>query len=132
MTLKDFRGWIKPQIKDLKACYSGKIDASKECIIGLYTREGSSNKIAIGGLECTSTAHKTISILVHWNKNYDESEIKAKEIYDLLEKHVCEPTQIGGVDAFFVLRNDEPIGVGTDDHDIFEFVIDINIKYKRG
>ena len=132
MTLKVFREWIKPQIKDLQACYSGKIDASNECIIGLYVRKGTNNKIAIGGLECTSTANKTISILVHWNKNYDTSERKAKEIYDLLEKHVCEPTQIGGINAFFLLKNDEPIGVGTDDNDIFEFVIDLNIIYKRG
>lgn len=132
MTLKDFREWIKPKISGLKACYSGKIDANKENIIGLYTRENNNNKIAVGGLECTSTANKAISILVHWNKNYDTSEKKAKEIYDLLEKHVCQPTVIGSVDAFFMLKNDEPISVGTDDNDIFEFVIDLNIIYKRG
>lgn len=132
MTLKNFREWIKPQIADLGDCYSGKIDDSKERVICLYNREGSSNKIAVGGLACTSTACKTICILVHWNKNYDASEIKAKEIYQLLEKHVCEPTNIGGVDAFFRLKNDEPIGIGTNANDIYEFIIDLTIIYKRG
>lgn len=129
MTLKDIREWLKPQIEGLKACYSGTIDNSKECIVGLYNRSSSKDSIAIGGLNNTSSATKRISVLVHWNKNYDTSEIKAKSIYDLF----CgKKATIGDRECFFNMLNDEPIGIGKNDLGVFEFVIDVDITYKRG
>ena len=132
MTLKDIREWLKPQISDLKWAYIGKIDVSKQQIIGVYGRTSSSSKIAIGGLDNTSTWTKQFSILVHWNKNCDTTEQKANEIYKLLQRYVCQPTTVGGIDAFFKLLSDEPVFVGTDDNDVFEYVIDAQIIYKRG
>lgn len=132
MTLKDIREWLKPQISDLQGAYIGKIDASKQQIIGVYGRNSSSSKIAIGGLDNTSTWTKQISILVHWSKNCDTTEIKAQEIYDLLQKYSCEPTQVGDVDTYFKLLSDGPVFVGADDNDVFEYVIDAQIIYKRG
>ena len=132
MTLKDIREWIKPQISDIKGAYIGKIDAKKESIIGVYGRTSANNKIAIGGLDNTSTWTKQISILVHWSKNCDVTEQKAQEIYDLLQRYSCQPTIVGGVNAFFKLLSDEPVFVGADDNDIFEYVIDAQLIYKRG
>lgn len=132
MTLKDIREWLKPQIDDLTEAYIGKIDASKEKIIGVYGRTSGNSKIAIGGLDNTSSWTKQISILVHWNKNCDTTEIKTKEIYDLLQRYVCQPATVGGIDAFFRLLSDEPVFVGSDDNDVFEYVIDAQIIYKRG
>ena len=132
MTLRDIKEWLKPQISDLNGAYIGKIDASKEKIIGVYGRTSSSSKIAIGGLDNTSTWIKQISILVHWSKNCDTTEIKAHEIYGLLRKYSCKHTQVGGVDTYFKLLSDEPVFVGADDNDVFEYVIDVQIIYKRG
>lgn len=129
MTLKDIREWLKPQVEELVACYSGTIDATKEKVLGLYNRSSSADSIAIGGLNNTSSATKRISVLVHWNKNYDTTEIKAKSIYDLFNG---QQAIIGGHECFFKMLNDSPVSVGKDDSGIFEFVIDLDIKYKRG
>lgn len=129
MTLKDIREWLKPQIEGLKACYSGKIDTKQTKVVGLYSRPSSNDRMAVGGLDNTSTATKSISVLVHWDKNYDTTEQKAKSIYDLFNG---QRAIIGNRECFFIMENDEPIGIGTDDNDIFEFVIDLNIIYKRG
>lgn len=129
MTLKDIRLWLKPQITDLKACYSGKIDDKQEYIIGLYSRPSNTDSIAIGGLNNTSSATKRIAVLVHWNKNYDTTERKAKSIYDLFNG---QRAVIDNRECFFKMINDEPICVDTNDLGIWEFVIDIEINYKRG
>lgn len=129
MTLKDIREWLKPQIVDLQACYSGSIDDSKEKVLGIYNKPSSTDSIAIGGLNNTSSATKRISVLVHWNKNYDTSEIKAKSIYDLFNG---KKAVIGSHECFFKMLNDEPISIGKNDLGIFEFVIDLDITYKRG
>ena len=59
MYLKDIREWLKPQMKEA-TFYIGKIDNSKEKVIGLYNRASSNNKIAVGGLKNTSAANKRI------------------------------------------------------------------------
>jgi len=129
MFLKDIREWLKEKVNDSEVSFFiGKIDASKEKAICIYNRPGNNNKIAVGGLENTSTANKSICILVHWNKNCDTSERAAKGIYDLFNGNKAV---INNVNAFFVMKNDEPIGVGTDSTDIYEFAIDLNITYGR-
>lgn len=129
MTLKDIRDWLKPQIADLSTAYVGKIDASKEKVICIYGRPSSGSKIAVGGLQNTTSAIKSISILVQWSKNCDTAEQKAQSIYNIFHgNHVS----INGVDCFFEMKNDEPVPVGTNDHDIYEYVIDLDVTYKKG
>lgn len=128
MTLAEIREWLKSQI-ECPQWYIGKIDGAKEHCIGLYSIRGPAPRIAIGGLANTSYATKAISILVHWGKNANTAETKAKEVYNNLfgqnavigEKRVIQ----------FQMRSDEPIGVGTDDNGIYEYVIDVTIFYER-
>lgn len=129
MTLKEIRDWLKPQVANINQAYIGKTDPTKERSICIYGRESSGNKIAIGGLSNTSTANKAISILVQWSKNCDSAEQAAQNIYNIFESN---QTNINGTGCFFVMKNDEPVPVGTNDHDIYEYVIDLNIVYKRG
>ena len=128
MTLKDVREWLKSQVTEA-SFYIGKIDASKEKVIGIYSRPSSADSIAIGGLNNTSSATKIISIMVHWNKNCDSTEQKAKGIYDLFNG---QRAVINSYECFFIMKNNEPVGIGTDENGVFEFVIDVEIKYKRG
>lgn len=129
MTLKEIRDWIKPQIADISMAYIGKIEATKEKAICIYGRESAGTTIAIGGLNNTSSAVKGISILVQWSKNCDTAEQKAQSIYNIfLGAHAT----IGGTECFFNMKNDEPVLVGANDNDIYEYIIDLNIIYKRG
>ena len=127
MYLKDIKEWLKPQIKEA-TFYIGKIDNSKEKVIGLYNRASSNNKIAVGGLENTSTANKRICLLVHWNQNCDTSEKIAKSIYNLF---YGKRATIAGCRCFFNMINDEPVPTGTDDNNVYELTIDIEIIYER-
>lgn len=129
MTLKEIRDWLKPLIVDISMAYIGKIDMTKENVICIYGRASTGNKVAVGGWENTSTAIKGISVLVQWSKNCDIAEQKAQSIY-----HIFRGTHatIGGKECFFSLKSDEPVPVGTNDNGIYEYVIDLDIIYKRG
>lgn len=129
MTLKQIRDWLKPLITDISYAYIGKIDATKENVICIYGRESSGSKIAVGGLSNTSSANKRISILVQWSKNCDTAEQKAQSIYNIF--HGTQ-ANISDTECFFSMKNDEPVLVGTNENDIYEYVIDLDIIYKRG
>lgn len=129
MTLKEIRDWLKPQITDIAQAYIGKTDPAKEKSICIYGRESADSHIAVGGIANTSTANKRISILVQWSKNCDTAEQAAQSIYKIFEGNQAI---IGSTGCFFQMLYDEPVLTGTNDNDIYEYIIDINITYKRG
>lgn len=128
MTLKEVKDWLKTQI-DCPSWYIGKIDGSTEQCIGIYSIQGPVPNIALGGLANTSYSTKAISILVHWGKNADVAEQKAQEVFNKLFGQVAV---IGGKRVIkFDMRTPEPIGIGTDTNNIYEYVINTNIIYER-
>lgn len=127
LTLANVRDWLKPQIADSESFTIGKLDMTKKQAVCIYNRQSTSNKIAVGGLENTSTANKKISVLVHWGTNCNTAELKAQEIYNLFQG-----TQtINGKKCFFDVEFDEPVSLGTDDKGIYEFTIELTIIYER-
>jgi len=129
MTLKDIRDWIKPLIADVSMAYIGKTDPKIEKAICIYGRASEGSKIAIGGLENTSSAVKGITILIQWTKYCDPSEIAAQSIYDIFKG---TQATIGNHECFFNMKNNEPVHVGVNDNDIYEYVIDLDITVKEG
>lgn len=127
LTLANVRDWLKPQIADSESFTIGKLDTSKKQAVCIYNRQSASNKIAVGGLENTSTANKKISILVHWGTNCNTAELKAQEIYNLF----LGTQTINGKKCFFNVEFDEPVSLGTDDKGIYEFTIELTIIYER-
>lgn len=128
MLLSEIREWLKTQI-NCPQWYIGKADTSVEQCIGLYDIQGPPPNIALGGLANTSYSTKAISILVHWGKNANTAEQKAQEVYNKL---FCQDAIIGGKKVIkFDMKASEPIGVGTDDNGIYEYVIPITIFYER-
>jgi hypothetical protein len=128
MLLSEIKDWLKTKI-DCPNWYVGKIDGSVEQCIGIYSIEGGKPNIAIGGLSNTTYAKKSISILIHWGENTTPAEIKAQEVYSVL---FGQDATIGGKRVImFDMRTSEPIGVGTDNNGIFEFIIEVNIIYER-
>ena len=63
MLLSEIKDWLKTKI-NCPNWYVGKIDGSVEQCIGIYSIVGGKPNIAVGGLENTSYATKSISILV--------------------------------------------------------------------
>ena len=128
MLLSEVREYLKSEI-ECPQWYIGKIDATKEKCIGIYSIRGPRSHIALGGLANTSYSTKAISILVHWGKNANLAEQKAQDVYNSL---FGQDAVIGGKRVIdFNMRTTEPISVGTDKNGIYEYVIEVNIIHER-
>lgn len=128
MTLKEVKDWLKKQVK-ADVWKIGTYDASKDKTICIRNLTSNRGKLAIGGLDNTSKAVKGLSIVVHWNKNPNETERVAQSIYALF---YGQAPAIGNYQVIKCdMRSDEPISVGTDGQGIYEYVIEIWITYQR-
>lgn len=111
--------------------YIGKLDNKKEKSIGVYQlKRDNSPNIAIGGYSNTKTIKKSVSILIHWNKNAKETELKAYEIY---YKLLClRDFKINNIKVNYIeLLEGEPIDVGTDENNVYERVIEATFYYEN-
>ncbi len=126
--LSDVRDWLKTLIT-AEHYYIGKLDSKQDKSIGVYQRKNPAPPIkAIG--QSSSYEIKPLSILIHWNKNANETERTALELYrqlgavtflELNDTHV----------QFISLLQSEPVDVGTDDSGVYERVIEFDIYYKK-
>ena len=111
--------------------YIGKLDNKKEKSIGIYQLQISNPpNIAIGGLGNTKVFEKPVSILIHWNKNAKETEIKALELYYKLlnsRNFIIKDNKVN----YIRLLESEPVDVGTDSSNIYERVIRAIFYYEK-
>ncbi len=130
ITLAEVRDWIKT-FNAANNYYIGKIDNKQENSIGIYQRKTIDGpRVAIGGRSLASYDVKSISILIHWNKNANETEKRAQYLYNRLFE--AESVVIGGTPIKMIaLLQNEPVDVGTDDNNVYERVIELNLYYER-
>ena len=130
MTLANIRDWLKT-FGIAEHYYIGKLDNKKEKSLGVYQRQGGNPHIALGGLANTKYQVKRVSILLHWNKNANETEITAQQLYDKIIT-LKEPPVIGNTKVYYIsMQVPEPVDVGTDDAGVYERVIWMEIYYER-
>lgn len=130
ITLAEVRDWIKT-FNAANNYYIGKIDNKQENSIGIYQRKTIDGpRVAIGGRTLASYDIKSISILIHWNKNANETEKRAQYLYNRLFE--AESVVISGtpIKVIALLQN-EPVDVGTDDNNVYERVIELDLYYER-
>ena len=130
ITLAEVRDWIKT-FNAANNYYIGKIDNKQENSIGIYQRKTIDGpRVAIGGRSLASYEVKSISILIHWNKNANETEKRAQYIYNRLFE--AESVVIGETPIKMIsLLQNEPVDVGTDDNNVYERVIELDLYYER-
>ncbi len=130
ITLAEVRDWIKT-FNAANNYYIGKIDNKQENSIGIYQRKTIDGpRVAIGGRSLTSYDVKSISILIHWNKNANETEKRAQYLYNRLFE--AESVVIGRTPIKMIaLLQNEPVDVGTDDNNVYERVIELDLYYER-
>ena len=128
--LGDVRDWVET-FGIGEHFYIGKLDNKLEKSIGIYQRKPSGRPdIALGGLDCTKTETKYISILIHWNKYADQAEKAAQELYDKF-LNVTNLTMAGKHVNYLRLEVPEPVDVGTDDNGVYERVIWLDLICER-
>lgn len=130
ITLANIRDWLKT-FEIAENYYIGKLDNKKDKSIGVYSlNKPNSPVIALGGLENTTYNIKSVSVLIHWTKNADETEKAAFDLFDKLLS--IKNVQINGIQIYYLKLNvSEPIDVGTDDKGVYERVIEFGLYYKR-
>ena len=129
--MAEVRDWLKT-ISTAEHFYIGKLDAKQDKSLGVYSRAalGQPPDIALGGLSCTKTAVKQVSILLHWNQNAKDTEAAAQALFEALQ--AAEPIQIGQtLVALLQLLVPAPVDVGTDDNGVYERVIWVDFYYRR-
>lgn len=128
MTLKEVKDFLKTQI-EADNWKIGTYDNSKDKTICVRNLTSNRNKLALGGLKNTSTRTKGISIVVHWNKNPDETERISQQIHDVFygQHPLINDKQV----VLCEMRSDEPISLGTDSSGVYEYVIELWITYKE-
>lgn len=126
--LSDIRDWLKTLIS-ADYYYIGKLDGKKDRSIGVYQRKNPAPPIiAIG--QPSSYEIKPISILIHWNKNANETEQTSCELYRQLR--AVSSLTLNNTHVYFIaLFQSEPVDVGTDDNGIYERVIEFDVYYER-
>lgn len=121
---------VKDYLKTIILCdnwYIGKRDENKEKSITLFSNKRELEKISkFNNLQTYSTL--PITLLLVWSKNYNLAEIKANDIYDLLDKRKFS---INGFNCFTETLNEGPIDLGSDDNNNYKFSIEINICYTK-
>jgi len=131
MLLSDVKDWLKNLNTKFDNYFIGKLDTSKDDSLGIYNLRGSGNPyIALGGLDCTGYEIKRISLLIHVDKNANNTEKKAHELFEeLLE---LDSFMLGEYKVKFIgLLVPEPQSIGTDNNGVYEYVIEFEIYYER-
>lgn len=126
MTLAEFRDWIRQHV-DSPFWYVGTTNKSKEQCIGLFNVPGAPPRIAVGGMAHTSYQNKIISILIRWGKNANLAEIKANEVYEVIN---AKTVKINGKKTILQARQGQPIDIGMDGENNYEYVVEVLLKYE--
>ena len=106
----------------------GKINNAQQKSIGIYSQNGF-GRVEAFGLE-SSYDVAGVRILVHWNKNADETEIVSRILYDKLRYITNQP--MGSSYVYMVeMTEGEPVFIGTDDNNVYEYHIGLLLYYKR-
>lgn len=128
MTLKQIKDYFKTTFNWTDDISTGKIDNNKEKAICFYNSKRSYFKGTIGGVANKSTHIKPITILLRYTKNQNTAEIKAQEIYDFfLERSFF----IDNKRVFVIIQGDEPISLGTDENNVYEYSLELDMYIER-
>lgn len=125
--IAEFRDYLKT-LNVADYYYIGKIEQSKECVIGVYADTPTRRVEAVG--KASSYGTFGIRILLHWNKNAKQTEEQALSLYEIIR--YTQDVQMGDVFVEYLdLDYDAPIFVGTDQNGVYEYVIQGTIYYRK-
>lgn len=122
------KDYLKNIIKDCDNWSIGKIDNNQEKAIAIY-----SNRRQLDSLskfkDLQSYGILPITLLLRWTKNYNTAEIKADDIYELLD---CSSFFIDDYKCNINCLFDGPIDLGSDENGVYKFSIELNLLYRKG
>lgn len=126
MNLSKYRNDFKTNFNDWDGATPtiGKIDNNQEKAICFYnSKRVLAYDARIGGIKNKSTKIKPITILLRYTKNQDSAETMAQKVYDFYNERSFF---IDNKRIFIQMLYDEPINLGTDDNNVYEYSIELN------
>lgn len=130
MTLAEIRDWLKT-FNIAENYYIGRLENKKEYSLGVYEGTAAGRPvIAIGGIQNSSYDVRAVSLLLHWNRNKNESEIAARKLWGKLIEVNDEDAGKNHI-QYLQMTVPKPVGVGTDGSGVYEYVINFNLYYRR-
>lgn len=125
--LAEFRDYLKT-LDVADNYYIGKIDNSKLKTVGIYGQGGLARVEAVGGESSYNVSR--VRILIHWNKNANETEMASWNLYCNLR--FITDVDMGDIHVQYLsLDESEPTFLGTDDNGVYEYHISARIYYRR-
>lgn len=111
--------------------YCGKLDNKKLKSLGFYDLKGQAPIIPVGGIKNKTYKELNISLLIHYNKDYVQTEKISYKIYELLQNLNEEPNlKIKDFSINYIELLSSCEDVGTDDNGVYERVIQFRINYQ--
>ena len=122
------KDYLKTIINNCDKWYIGKMDENQEKAIAIYSNRRKLDSISkFKNLQ--SYGILPITLLLRWTKNYNTAEIKANEIYELLD---CNSFFIDDYKCNINCLYDGPIDLGSDENGVYKFSIELNLLYRKG
>lgn len=129
ITLKQIKNYFKENFEWIDNISIGKIDNNKEKAICFYnSKRQLSYQSTFGGKSNSTTYIKPITILLRYTKNQDSAEEKAQEIFEFFEERTFF---IDKKRIFVQMSINEPINLGTDDNNVYEYSFELNFHIER-
>lgn len=125
MTLDKVFYWLQTNITADIWSAGRLVTGEKQLVV--YPGSSFTNPRAIG--QQSSYRGYGVRVLIHWNKNILDTELKAKETYEFLRN--AEGTLDGKRIIKTDMRDADPVPLGADESGVFEFVIDLEIIIER-
>lgn len=131
MTTEQLKNWIKTQDGDFADCIRlGGVDGNAPCFLGVYPGNLDGRQhIAIGGIACTTYNAMKARLLLRWGRSQPEAEEKAWSLWRLFYGHTNY--DMDGTRVFFADPGAAPVPTGKGSDGVFEYIINLNITYKK-
>lgn len=129
MTLKDVSDYVT-SLGITDQVYMGMLPNKPDRAIGVYNdRQQHPYRVPIGDPALESYGTKYVTLLVHWNKSYRETEEAAGKLF----KALCETwnVTINNEKIKWIQPLYEPQDVGPDEGSIFEMVIEVAVIFEK-
>lgn len=108
----------------------GRIDNRRERSLGVYDRAAAGEPVAaIGGN--SSYGVKPLRLLLHWSRNARETEGAAAALWDAVAHAAHLDLPGGGHIQLSRPVIPAPAPVGSDRSGVYEYIIDLDIYYRR-
>lgn len=125
--IAQFRDYLKTL--NVATHYSiGKVDNSKDYSLGVYGDAYTRRVEAIGKESSYGTFG--VKLLLHWNKNANETEQSAFNLFEKI-RYITDLDMTDIHVQYVDWDHDCPISLGTDENGVYEYVITGTIYYRK-